>query len=188
LILLPPPPVLEGDLVLLRAVDPAKDAADYYQMCLEPAMHQWTQNRVLSSVEEARQELEDLAATDGFVMWSIIERTSGRMIGRFFICMEELDGRRVIGEGNRIAKPFWRKGHNREARRLVFAYAFGELCGDCIESECWTENVNSRLSLLAHGFELVAQEQQFNPKHQRMMDKSLFRLERERWQTQRPST
>jgi len=29
-------------------------------------------------------------------------------MGRFFICVEERDGLLIAGEGNRIARPFWR--------------------------------------------------------------------------------
>lgn len=176
------PPTLAGGLVTLRALDPPRDAGDYYQLCLEPDMHRWTGNDVLPSVEQARRELKRFAATPGILMWAIVDNATGRMMGRFFIRPEDRDGRRVIGEGNRVAKPFWRKGHNREARRLIFHYVFDVLRADRVETECWDENVNSRLSILAHGFEVVRRVWQFNPRHGRTMDKVLFVLTRERWQ------
>ena len=133
-----PIPVLEGKLVLLRPIEPEKDAKDYYEMNLEPEMHLWTGNKVLKSVEQARRELERLKAIDEIITWMIVDKPSGKVIGRFFICLERKDGQLVAGEGNRIAKPYWRKGHNKDARRLVFKYIFNELFADCIETECWS--------------------------------------------------
>jgi RimJ/RimL family protein N-acetyltransferase len=176
-----PVPVLEGRIVTLRPLDPERDAPDYYEMNLDPEMHLWTNNHVLGSPEEARRELERYAAMDDVTMWAIIDNASGRLVGRFFVCLEDRGGVRVAGEGNRIAKPFWRRGHNREARRLVFEYVFGALGADHVETECWAENVNSRESLKAHGFTLVQEAPHFNHKHQKMIQKLLFRLSREQW-------
>jgi RimJ/RimL family protein N-acetyltransferase len=173
-----PVPVLQCDLVTLRAIDPARDADDYWRFNLDPRMHTWTGNEVLASVEEARRELERFAAMTDLTTWAIVENSARHVIGRFFICLQRRNGRLVAGEGVRVARDFWRKGHHREARRLVAGYVFDELDADCIESECWSENVNARLSLLAHGFKEIARVREFNHKHQRLLEKSLFRLTR----------
>ena len=88
----------------------------------------------------------------------------------------------VAGEGNRIARAFWRKGHNREARRLVFNYVFNILKADLIETECWSDNINSVLSIKAHGFTFASEELDFNKKHDKQMLKSHFVFTREDWQ------
>lgn len=178
-----PVPVMSGQVVTLRALRPAEDAQDYYEICLEPEVHTWTGNRVLASVEEARAELERLAGRAELMMWGIVDNASGRLVGRFFICLQERDGRLVVGEGNRIARPFWRKGHNREARRLIFEYVFEVLGADWIETECWTANENSRLSILAHGFEPAGETEAMNEKHGCVMGKSRFCLTRQRWRS-----
>ncbi len=178
-----PVPVLRSQLVTLQPLDPARDATDYHQMNLEPDMHLWTGNAVFGAVDEARAELERFAAMPDVTMWAIIENATQRLVGRFFICMEDRDGLRVAGEGNRVAKLCWRKGHNRETRRLVYEYVFDVLRADCIETECWTDNVNSRLSILAHGFALTGAVPEWNAKHGRMMGKSRFRLTRQQWQS-----
>jgi len=168
-------------MVILRAIDPQTDARDHYEMNLDPAMHLWTGNEVLPSIEEAMSELCRFVGRKDLTMWAIVDRASGLMIGRFFICLERRGDELVAGEGNRIAKPFWRKGHNRQARRLVFEYVFNVLKADRIETQCWTENVNSYQSIKAHGFALVSESQEYNAKHEKIMSKSLFEMTREQW-------
>ena len=176
-----PVPVLAGRVVTLRPLDPPRDAGDYYEWNLDPQMHLWTGNRVLASVEEARAELERFASMGDLTTWAVVDSATGRMMGRFFVCLARREGRLVAGEGNRIARPFWRMGHNREARRLVFRYVFETLGAGCIETECWADNANSRLSILAHGFTLVQQRTEHNPKHGKPMTKCLFTMSREEW-------
>ena len=176
-----PVPTMVGSIVTLRPLAPPRDAADYYVMNLDPEMHLWTQNDVLPSIDEARSELERLAAMDDVTTWAVIDNASGRLAGRFFVVMEERDGLLVAGEGNRIARPFWRKGHNRDARRLVFRYVFDVLRAGVYETECWTENVNSRLSILANGFRLVGETAEYSAKHARCMSKSRFAITADEW-------
>lgn len=176
-----PVPVLEGEAVRLRPLDPEGDADDYYEWNLEPDMHLWTGNTPLASPDSARKELERLSNLSDFTTWAVEDRASSKMIGRFFVCIEEREDMVIAGEGNRIAKAFWRKGHNREARRLIFKYLFDDLEVDAIETECWSENVNSRQSIIAHGFQLLAETWEQNPKHGRAMLKCRFRLERQDW-------
>jgi RimJ/RimL family protein N-acetyltransferase len=176
-----PVPVLTGTLVTLRPIDPDRDAGNYHEWNLDPDMHVWTGNQPTASVQAARDELQRFADMDDITMWAIIDNASGRMMGRFFVCLEQRDGRTIAGEGNRVARPFWRKGHNREARRLVFRYVFDCLHADAIETECWTDNVNSRESILAHGFTFVRETTEHNSKHDRPMGKSHFRMTRQDW-------
>ena len=139
-------------------------------------MHRWTGNKVFESVEETKAELERLKTLDEITTWMIVDKSSSKVIGRFFICLEERDGKLVAGEGNRIAKPYWRKGYNKEARRIIFNYLFNKLHVDCIESECWSENINSVLSIMAHGFVLIKEITAYNEKYKKNMKKSIFQL------------
>jgi len=176
-----PIPVLAGEIVTLRPINPALDAPDYCRMNLDPEMHTWTGNDVLPSIEAARAELERFAAMDDVTTWAVVDNASDEMAGRFFITLEERDRLLISGEGNRIAKRFWRKGHNRDARRLIFRYVFTVLGADVIESEAWSQNVNSIESLKAHGFSFVSEETAYNPKHARAMVKRHFRMTRQQW-------
>jgi ribosomal-protein-alanine N-acetyltransferase len=178
-----PVPVLEGEIVSLRPIQPKRDAQDYYEMNLDPEMHRWTGNKIFESADEAKTELERLKAIDEISTWMIVDKSSGKVVGRFFICLEERQGRLIAGEGVRIARPCWRKGHNKEARRLIFKYVFDTLSVDCIETECWSENINSVLSVKANGFVLIEEITAYNEKYKKQMKKSLFRLTRQDWQS-----
>jgi RimJ/RimL family protein N-acetyltransferase len=178
-----PIPIFRGQLVTLRPPDPAADAWDYYEFNREPDMHTWTGNRVLESEAEARAELDRYVAMEDISTWMIVDNPSSRVIGRFFLCLEEREGVRVVGEGNRIAKPFWRKGHNREARMLLFPYIFEQLRADWIETCAWAENLNSIRSIEAYGFELSREETQWNEKHGQSMRMRYYVLTRQQWQS-----
>jgi RimJ/RimL family protein N-acetyltransferase len=160
-----PIPVLSSELVTLRAPDPPRDAADFRRMNADPQMHLWTGNRVLGSQEEAEVELARYAAMTESSTWMIVDNESSRVVGRFFLELEEREGLRIVGEGNRIARPYWRRGHNRAARALMFTYAFGELRADRIETWAWAGNTSSTLSIEAHGFRHERDVSQWNEKH-----------------------
>ena len=59
-----PVPVLVGEIVTLRPIDPQRDAADYFEWDLDPEMHVWTGNDIPASLDEARAELEKVARMD----------------------------------------------------------------------------------------------------------------------------
>ena len=178
-----PIPTLKGALVTLRVPDPVADARDYYEMKLDPEMHTWTGNHVLSSAAEARKELERLLSMTDVTTWMIVDNPSDKIVGRFFICLEKRGELLVGGEGNRIAKPFWRKGHNREARSLVLRYLFEELKADQLETGAWAGNVNSIRSIESYGFEFLREERQYNDKHRAEMQMRYYMMTREMWKT-----
>ena len=168
----------------LRPPEPIADAADYYEMNLDPEMHEWTGNCILESVAEAQSELQRFAGMDDISTWMILDNPTGRVVGRFFLCLENRDGVRVVGEGNRIAKAFWRKGHNREARALLFQYAFGELQADRIETAAWEGNVNSLKSIESYGFRPDRDERKWNEKHSKTLTMRHYALTKEQWKNQ----
>jgi RimJ/RimL family protein N-acetyltransferase len=176
-----PVPILHGRLITLRPLDPAADAGDYFEWNRDPEMHVWTGNTAPASLEEARRELQRFAAMDDATMWAIADNAGGDMIGRFLACLERRDVRLIAGDGIRLARPFWRTGRTRQARRLAYGYAFDSLGADCIETQCWTENANSRLSILQFGFHPVQERLEHDPKRARPMSMTSFRLTRDQW-------
>ena len=165
----------------LRPPAPEADAHDYFEMNRDPEMHTWTGNSVLESEAEAKTELERFISMHDISTWMIVDNPSGRGIGRFFLCLEDRDGLRVVGEGNRIAKPHWRKGHNREARKLLFPYVFENLQADAYETGAWSENTNSIKSIEAHGFTFDREEQKLNDKHGQNMTMRYYTMTKEHW-------
>lgn len=177
-----PVPTLKGDIVTLRPIDPPRDAQDYYQWNLEPAMHRWTDNHVLGSVEIAQAELEKFNQREDMITWAVVDNSSNKMMGRFYIYLEKRDGKLFAGEGNRIAQPYWRKGHNRQARQLISKYTLDVLEADFYETACWSDNINAKESIKAHGFVLVDEITQYNEKYNRHMNKCVFRMTPSQWE------
>jgi RimJ/RimL family protein N-acetyltransferase len=178
-----PVPVLPSALVTLRPIAPDRDAQDYFEMNLDPEMHTWTGNRVLESPAEARAELARYAALDHTSTWTIGDNPSGRVVGRFFLELEDRAGLRVVNEGNRIARPCWRRGHNRAARALMFRYAFEDLRADRIETWAWAGNVNSILSIEAHGFAHERDTEQWNEKHRQTLPIRHYAMSAAQWKS-----
>ncbi len=108
------------------------------------------------------------------------------VVGRFFITLEDRHGNLVVGEGNRIARPYWRKGHNRQTRLLLFRYVFEELGADRIDTEVWSENTNSIRSIESHGFRFVREEIRMNEKYRKAMLMRYYRLARDEWRNSAP--
>jgi RimJ/RimL family protein N-acetyltransferase len=178
-----PVPTFQSNLVTLRPPDPEADAKDYFTMNLDPELNTWNASYVPSSVAEAQEELERMVAVPLLSTWMIVDNRSGRVVGRFFLCLEDRDGARVVGEGIRIARPYWNKGHESEARSLLFPYIFDVLGGDWIETSSWAENTDSVEALEGHGFEVYEEETQWNEKHERDMVMRHYVLTRDQWAT-----
>lgn len=176
-----PVPVFEGNTVRMRPIDVDLDAEPYFKYSQDAELHRWTGNVVPASVEEARAELRRLADRVDLSTWLILDRTSDELAGRFFLCLEERDGRRIVGEGNRIARRFWRKGHNREARLFMFQYAFETLNADTYETEVWAANTNSVKSIEAHGFRFVWQEERLNSKCGQILPVLHYAMTADQW-------
>jgi ribosomal-protein-alanine N-acetyltransferase len=178
-----PIPTFCGEIVTLRPICAECDARDYFEFNLDQEMHRWTNNSPFASLDEARAELSRLRDSPDVSTWMIVDNRSSKVVGRFFLCLEERAGRRIVGEGNRIARPYWRQGHNREARRYMFDYAFGSLRADAYETACWAGNVNSCRSIESHGFLLVDEAEEIFGKLQQKMVMRHYRMTREQWRT-----
>ena len=177
-----PVPMFEGEFVLLRPPNPKADAHDYYEMNRYPEMHTWTGNHIFESEAEAQVELERFRSMDDISTWVIVDKPSSRVVGRFLLSLEDRNGIRVVGEGNRIARPYWRNGHNRDPRMLLFPYAFSELYADLIETGAWSGNINSIKSIESCGFKFDRREQKWNEKHGQELTMRYYKMTREQWQ------
>ena len=176
-----PIPTFCGNLVTLRPIRIETDSNDYFAFNLDPEMHRWTNNAPFATLVAARAELARLSGLPDFSTWMIVDNGSGKVVGRFFLCLEQRDGRRIAGEGNRIARPYWRRGHNREARRFMFDYAFGCLGADAYETACWAGNVNGCRSIESYGFRLIDErDERFRGRNKTAVLRH-YQMVREQW-------
>ncbi|MBI4977471.1 MAG: GNAT family N-acetyltransferase [Spirochaetes bacterium] len=176
-----PEPTFFGEKIILRAIDMQTDPSAYFEMNSDPELHTWTGNSVLPSKDAAKNELEKYIQNDEILTWIIVDRPTGTLIGRYFIKLIIEDSIRKVGCGSRIARAYWRKGHNREANRLIFAYIFNVLDADIIELDAWEENVNSIQSILSMGFQCCKKHAAYNAKRDKEMTKLVFSLSKQAW-------
>lgn len=175
-------PVLSGQLTTLRPIDPKQDAAECYDIMKDPHMHEWTGNRVPKNMQEIEALLRKYKTMDGLIAWTIEENTKKRMIGTYWIAPTVLNNRMIVSsEAQRIGRKFWRRGFTREARTLVYHYAFGELGVEEIHAGAWANNINSCRSMEAAGFQLLDSQEKTFPKYGRRFVENHYVLYKEKW-------
>ncbi|MBO8155845.1 MAG: GNAT family N-acetyltransferase [Bacillaceae bacterium] len=81
----------------------------------------------MKNVDEAKELLKNYRDNEDIISWSIYNIETGEFVGTYWIAPAETNGEMIIiSEAQRIGKKFWRKGFTREARQLVYRFAFEE--------------------------------------------------------------
>jgi len=176
-----PIPTFAGRLVTLRPIDPAADAAAVFEWNKDPDLHRWTGTAVPATADETRAELERLAAAPDSATWTVVDNPSAKPAGVFTLFMENRSGLLVVGEDVRFGKPFWRKGHHRQARYYLFRHAFETLGAVVYETATWGGNTNAVRANEAYGFTLGGVELSYHPKLETSMALRRYRMTREQW-------
>ncbi|KYD23934.1 GNAT family N-acetyltransferase [Parageobacillus toebii] len=178
------PPILKGTMVTLRPVSPEHDCIPFYNIMLEPEMHVWTGNTVPKNIGEIKQLLQHYAQFEEVIAWAVVRNDTEEMIGTYWIAAPtDVDGKKVISaEAQRIAKECWRKGYTKEARKLVYDFAFNQLGVDEIHAQAWEKNENSCKSMERVGFKLVRQEERLFEKYGRFFQENHYCLTKETWE------
>lgn len=179
----PEVPVLEGERVLLRPLQPEQDGAIWFKAMQEPLMHGWTGNTVPENIEEVVALLESYKTHKELIAWAVVEKPCGQMIGTYWIWIPVLMGGQWViqAEAQRIARPYWRSGYTGEARRLVYEFAFNHLQADEIHAAAWEDNRNSCLSMEKAGYVLLESYAKLNPKYDQELTENHYVLTKEAW-------
>lgn len=182
----PPSPTLVGKRISLRPVNPEKDFKAFFSLFQEPEMHLWTGNTIPVNPDESYQELQKYRDLEGIMAWTIVLNDNGEMIGTYWIApVLDSGNRRVTAEAQRIGKPYWRKGYTKEARKLVYDFAFFDLGVDEIHAQAWKGNVNSCYSMEHAGFQLTgAVERLFSKRNEQHIEHH-YRLTKKDWENRR---
>lgn len=61
---------------------------------------------------------------DGFSKWAVIDRATNTLIGYCGLCWVEVDGKKIVELGYRLAKEYWGRGLGTEAVIAAKNYAF----------------------------------------------------------------
>lgn len=176
-------PILRGNQVTLRPLQPETDAPAWFVVMQDEAMHQWTGNTVPANVGEVKELLTLYQTHDDLIAWAVVDNEKGHIIGTYWIRKPvRADLVTLIpDEAQRFSRACWRKGHAKDARRLVYAYAFESLQVEEIHAHAWMRNVNSCRSMEKAGFQLVSTTLREFPKKQERYLERHYRLTREAW-------
>ncbi|PFZ12517.1 GNAT family N-acetyltransferase [Bacillus pseudomycoides] len=177
-------PILEGTTILLRPVEPEKDDKQWYTIMKDPKMHDRTGNTVPINANEMKKLLETYKDLEEFITWSVILKKSEEMIGTYWITIpteDENNHLAIASEAQRIARAFWRKGINREARTLIYNYVFSTLKVEEIRAQAWENNINSCRSMEKIGFRLEKQIKRLFAKYNDIFIENHYVLYKEDW-------
>lgn len=173
-------PTLEGNMICLRPMEIEKDKYHYYNVSLDEKMHKWTGNTVPKTIDEVEELLKIYEKV--FHVWMMEEKASNKVIGMMRLSFpEEHNGKLIAGDSQRLHSDYWRKGHMKEARKLMYHYAFDILGVDMLLADALKDNMNSCKSLESVGYELYDTKEEFFKKHGKSLMKYYYKLTKERW-------
>ena len=172
---------LIGDKVKLRPINFEKDHLAWFEVSQDENMHIWVGNIAPKSYDEVKDLLYELYPKY-FLIWMIEELESHKIIGMMRISYPEYqDGELAAGDSQRLHSDYWRKGHMKESRRLIYDYVFNELKVDALYADVWEGNINSCKSLESVGYRLVEKKPEFFEKYNRVQNKIYYQLKSSWW-------
>lgn len=119
--------ILETERLVLRELS-REDFSDLYDVLADPDVtahypYSFDEDRVKNWIERNIARYKN----DGFGLWAVIHKESGRMIGDCGITMQKIEGEMLPEIGYHIHKDFRRKGYASEAAAGCIEYAFSKL-------------------------------------------------------------
>lgn len=144
--------ILETERLYVRE-STVEDVTDFYRIYGEPSMTDYIED-LFPEPEEERAYMQDyirqMYGFYGFGMWTVIEKSKGRIIGRAGLDVRE--GYDLPELGFVIEKSYQQKGYAKEVCSAVLAYAKDELLFDKVQALVEKENIGSVLLLKQLGF------------------------------------
>ena len=176
-------PILTGDNVILREIKTKIDSIIWYEVMKDSQMHTWTGNSVPSNISEIIELLTLYKNHEELIAWSVIDKKNEKMIGTYWITKPILDRGKLIihDEAQRIARNYWRSGYTKEARKLVYNFAFNELNVDEIHAHAFSENINSCKSMENIGFKLINSYERLFQKYNKIFKVNHYVLLKDKW-------
>lgn len=177
-------PILNGEKVTLRPIDIKKDSLEWYEIMKDKQMHLWTGNTVPRDISETESLLQIYKSYEDLLAWTIVENKGNKMIGTYWIKVpyEENNKKIISDEAQRIGREYWRKGYTKEARKLVYNYAFFVLDVDEIYAQAWSDNINSCKSMESAGFRLHRAYEKLFPKYNKSFVQHEYVLSKKNWE------
>jgi ribosomal-protein-alanine N-acetyltransferase len=131
------------------------DASDLHELYSDKDAMKYLTHRTPSTVEESlgwvRSKMA-LQEADGLSMWSIVERTSGHVIGDCGLQYEG-DSRTEVGLGFRLRRASWHQGFAYEASAACLEAGFEQLGLNVIIGMTHEDNLAAQRLMLRLGME-----------------------------------
>lgn len=144
--------IMETERLYVRE-STVEDVTDFYRIYGEPSMTDYIED-LFPEPEEERAYMQDyirqMYGFYGFGMWTVIEKSKGRIIGRAGLDVRE--GYDLPELGFVIEKSYQQKGYAKEVCSAVLAYAKDELLFDKVQALVEKENIGSVHLLKQLGF------------------------------------
>lgn len=170
--------VLNGEKITLEPLDIDKHAKGYFKVSQDKNIHKYVGNTVPKDLEEIVELLKLYEIH--FMNWMIISNDTQELIGIIRLGKPSKDkGLIVSGESQRLHSNYWRKGYMKEAKKLLYNYAFDNLGIDILYADVWEGNTNSIKSLEASGYKLIEVQTDIFNKTGEIKEKYIYLLEKE---------
>jgi [ribosomal protein S5]-alanine N-acetyltransferase len=136
--------ILELPRLFLRELE-STDIEFVAEMLGHPeVMRYWPRPYTRDEAVEWIQRHRDLYSKDGHGYWLLLEKEAGQPVGQAGLLVHEIDGRREIGLGYIIHRPYWRRGFAIEAAGGCLAFGFETLKRDSMVALIRPENLPSQ--------------------------------------------
>lgn len=146
---------LETERLVIRALEPASDAAPLYELWGDPEAMRFIPGGARASVEETRDRLDVLRGRDrdGWGYWAIEERQTARAVGGVGLFPLNWVGPE-IELAYHIVPSAWKLGYASEAAAALLAATWRETELDHVVAVAMPENLASRRVMEKLGMEL----------------------------------
>ena len=179
-------PIIEGERIRL---EPPKIeyASTYIHWFADPELTRYMLVRNPPSLRQEEDWLERIAASQADIVWAIVMRENGKLIGN--TGLHQIDWRhRHAHSGIIIGEPTqWNKGYGTEAMRLRTKYAFRELGLEKVLTSVYSGNKGSRRALEKVGYKQCGLLRRNRFFHGQWHDEWLGEVLRDEWEANQVS-
>lgn len=173
-------PELDGKLVVLRPLNIKRDLIGYFNVSLDEKIHTWVGNNIPKNIDEINELLRMYIRQ--MYVWTIFSRESNEIIGIMRLSYPEvINGSVTLGDSQRLHSTYWRKGYMKEARQLVYEFAYSNLKIETLIADVWEGNINSLESLKSVGYKIFDKEEEYFNKQNKTIIKYYLKLNLKEW-------
>lgn len=147
-----------------------EDVDSFYEIYREPSITYYMENLYADREEEAacmEDYIKNVYGFYGYGMWTVLEKTSGQIIGRAGISLRE--GYDIPELGFVIALPYQRQGYAYEVCQGILAYGEEELDFTCFQVFIMEGNEKSKALCQKLGFSFVEKVEIDGVTYERML-------------------